>query len=139
MSNLEIVSNTSDSKRLEIALKENFFRELDKVYDYEEIKDFSKNELMELYTDGKVSGVINKMINDSILVRVNRGKYKLAISEKIVDIKGIMREALMNSMNEIQDGLSKVSAVELSDNDFTLFTEARETLKILKEKYDSFE
>lgn len=139
MSNLEIVSNTSDSKRLEIALKENFFRELDKVYDYEEIKDFSKNELMELYTDGKVSGVINKMINDSILVRVNRGKYKLAISEKIVDIKGIMREVLMNSMNEIQDGLSKVSAVELSDNDFTLFTEARETLKILKEKYDLFE
>ncbi|EIF2088279.1 hypothetical protein ACV3RL_16205 [Clostridium perfringens] len=139
MSNLEIVSNTSDSKRLEIALKENFFRELDKVYDYEEIKDFSKNELMELYTDGKVSGVINKMINDSILVRVNRGKYKLAISGKNVDIKGIMREVLMNSMNEIQDGLSKVSAVELSDNDFTLFTEARETLKILKEKYDLFE
>ncbi|WP_300453738.1 hypothetical protein [Fusobacterium sp.] len=139
MSNLEIVSNTSDSKRLEIALKENFFRELDKVYDYEEIKDFSKNELRELYTDGKVSGVINKMINDSILVRVNRGKYKLAISEKIVDIKGIMREVLMNSMNEIQDGLSKVSAVELSDNDFILLTKARETLKTLQEKYDWFE
>lgn len=139
MSNLEIVSNTSDSKRLEIALKENFFRELDKIYDYEEIKDFSKNELRELYTDGKVSGVINKMINDSILVRVNRGKYKLAISEKIVDIKGIMREVLMNSMNEIQDGLSKVSAVELSDNDFILLTKARETLKTLQEKYDWFE
>lgn len=79
------------------------------------------------------------MINDSILVRVNRGKYKLAISEKIVDIKGIMREVLMNSMNEIQDGLSKVSAVELSDNDFILLTKARETLKTLQEKYDWFE
>ena len=76
------------------------------------------------YTDGKLSGVINKMINDSILIRVNRGKDKLAKSEKRVDIKGIMREVLINTMNEIQKGLSKVSAVELSDNDFILLTEA---------------
>ena len=68
MSNAGIISNTSDSKRLEIDLKENFFRDVDKVYDYEEIKNFSKNELRELYTDGKLSGVINKMINDSILI-----------------------------------------------------------------------
>ena len=51
MSNAGIISNTSDSKRLEIDLKENFFRDVDKVYDYEEIKNFSKNELRELYTD----------------------------------------------------------------------------------------
>ena len=92
-----------------------------------------------LYTDGKLSGVINKMINDSILIRVNRGKYKLATSEERVDIKGIMREVLINTMNEIQKGLSKVSAVELSDNDFILLTEARETLKILQGKYELFE
>ncbi|MDM0555331.1 hypothetical protein ACV3ZZ_15855 [Clostridium perfringens] len=139
MSNAVIISNTSDSKRLEIDLKENFFRDVDKVYDYEEIKNFSKNELRELYTDGKLSGVINKMINDSILIRVNRGKYKLATSEERVDIKGIMREVLINTMNEIQKGLSKVSAVELSDNDFILLTEARETLKILQGKYELFE
>ncbi|ELC8342952.1 hypothetical protein P7A58_15220 [Clostridium perfringens] len=139
MSNAGIISNTSDSKRLEIDLKENFFRDVDKVYDYEEIKNFSKNELRELYTDGKLSGVINKMINDSILIRVNRGKYKLATSEERVDIKGIMREVLINTMNEIQKGLSKVSAVELSDNDFILLTEARETLKILQGKYELFE
>ncbi len=139
MGNVGIISNTSDSKRLEIALKENFFSDVDKVYDYEEIKNFSKNELRELYTDGKVSGVINKMINDSILIRVNRGKYKLATAEERVDIKGIMRDVLMNTINEIQKGLSKVSAVELSDNDFILLTEARETLKILQGKYALFE
>lgn len=139
MSNMQITSNPSDSKRLERALKEKFFRSEDKIYDYEDIKNFSKNELMELYTDGKVAGVINKMINDSILIRLNRGKYKLSVSEEGVDIKGIMRGVLVNTMNEIQNGLSKVSAVKLTDNDFLLLTEARETLKILQEKYDLFE
>lgn len=139
MSNMQITSNPSDSKRLERALKEKFFRSEDKIYDYEDIKNFSKNELMELYTDGKVAGVINKMINDSILIRLNRGKYKLSVSEEGVDIKGIMRGVLVNTMNEIQNGLSKVSAVKLNDNDFLLLTEARETLKILQEKYDLFE
>lgn len=139
MSNMQITSNPSDSKRLERALKEKFFRSEDKIYDYEDIKNFSKNELMELYTDGKVAGVINKMINDFILIRLNRGKYKLSVSEEGVDIKGIMRGVLVNTMNEIQNGLSKVSAVKLTDNDFLLLTEARETLKILQEKYDLFE
>lgn len=139
MSNMQITSNPSDSKRLERALKEKFFRSEDKIYDYEDIKNFSKNELMELYTDGKVAGVINKMINDSILIRLNRGKYKLSVSEEGVDIKGIMRGVLVNTMNEIQNGLSKVSAVKLTDNDFLLLTEARETLKFLQEKYDLFE
>lgn len=139
MSNLQNSSNISDSKRLEKSLKDNFFKEVDKVYGYEDIKNFSKNELRELYTDGKVSGVINKMINEGILVRANRGKYKLAISEVHIDIKGVMKEILKNTISEIQNGLSKVSAVELSDNDFILLTRARETLKVLQEKYVLFE
>lgn len=139
MSNLQNSSNISDSKRLEKSLKDNFFREVDKVYGYEDIKNFSKNELRELYTDGKVSGVINKMINEGILVRANRGQYKLAISEVHIDIKGVMKEILKNTINEIQNGLSKVSAVQLNDNDFILLTRSRETLKVLQEKYALFE
>lgn len=139
MSNLQNLSNISDSKRLEKSLKDNFFREVDKVYGYEDIKNFSKNELRELYTDGKVSGVINKMINEGILVRANRGQYKLAISEVHIDIKGVMKEILKNTINEIQNGLSKVSAVQLNDNDFILLTRSRETLKVLQEKYALFE
>lgn len=139
MSNLQNLSNISDSKRLEKSLKDNFFREVDKVYGYEDIKNFSKNELRELYTDGKVSGVINKMINEGILVRANRGQYKLAISEVHIDIEGVMKEILKHTISEIQNGLSKVSAVELSDNDFMLLTRARETLKVLQEKYALFE
>lgn len=139
MSNLQNLSNISDSKRLEKSLKDNFFKEVDKVYGYEDIKNFSKNELRELYTDGKVSGVINKMINEGILVRANRGQYKLAISEVHIDIKGVMKEILKNTINEIQNGLSKVSAVQLNDNDFILLTRSRETLKVLQEKYALFE
>ena len=138
MSNLQNLSNISDSKRLEKSLKDNFFREVDKVYGYEDIKNFSKNELRELYTDGKVSGVINKMINEGILVRANRGQYKLATSEVCIDIKEVMKEILKNTISEIQNGLSKVSAVQLNDNDFILLTRARETLKVLQEKYDLF-
>lgn len=139
MSNLQNSSNISDSKRLEKSLKDNFFKEIDKVYEYEKIKNFSENELGESYTDGKVSGVINKMINEGILVRVNRGQYKLAISEVHIDIKGVMKEILKNTINEIQNGLSKVSAVQLNDNDFILLTRSRETLKVLQEKYALFE
>lgn len=134
MVNKKIDSNISDSKKLAISFEKKLFINKNIKYDYENIKEFSKTVLGDSYSEGKVSGTINKMINESKLSRVGRGKYMLSSPAEDINIKEIVNEKLTKALEEIQGELVKVDAVKLDDDNFQTFAKSRELLKLITEK-----
>lgn len=134
MVNKKIDSNISDSKKLAISFEKKLFINKNIKYDYENIKEFSKTVLGDSYSEGKVSGTINKMINESKLSRVGRGKYMLSSPAEDINIKEIVNKKLTKALEEIQGELVKVDAVKLDDDNFQTFAKSRELLKLITEK-----
>lgn len=131
----------TDSKKLQLSLVEKLFIDINKTYKYDEIKEFSKNELKDKYTDGKLSGVINKMLNKNIIVRLEMGKYKLKpkIDNTNENIKPIISECLINTINNIENDLSNINAIKLDKEDYDIFIKIKnilEDLKDLKKNYN---
>ncbi|MGL5576974.1 MAG: hypothetical protein ACRDCW_15655 [Sarcina sp.] len=86
------------------------------------------------YTDGKVSGVINKRIKTGIIIRIERGIYKFIEGYKF-GVKSVTKAILENAVGEINENLSKVDITALDDKEFEDIREIRKLMKSLEEFY----
>ena len=124
-------NNNTDSKKLRDALEKEFFKETDTVYNYNDIKEFAKKTLgVKNFSEGKLSGVITKMVKNDIIYRVEPSKYKRIKKDK--SIKEILNESLDNAINEIEKELSKTEVIKLDNENFNNFNKGREILINLK-------
>ena len=124
-------NNNTDSKKLRDALEKEFFKETDTVYNYNDIKEFAKKTLGEKnFSEGKLSGVITKMVKNDIICRVEPSKYKRIKTDK--SIREILNESLDNAINEIEKELSKIEVIKLDNENFNNFNKGREILINLK-------
>ena len=124
-------NNNKDSKNLRYALEKEFFKETDTVYNYNDIKEFAKKTLGEKnFSEGKLSGVITKMVKNDIICRVEPSKYKRIKTDK--SIREILNESLDNAINEIEKELSKIEVIKLDNENFNNFNKGREILINLK-------
>lgn len=123
----------SDSKILEDKLKKEFFLSLNKEYSYKEIIEFA--EKVEGYTPGKVNGILNRLIEKSFLIRLERGKYKLSYnsnnSQK--DIRKFVLNNLDKAINNINDKLSNIiKSNKLDDLNKTEYNDFLSSMELLK-------
>lgn len=125
----------TDSKKLQISLIDKLFTDINKIYEYDEIKEFSRNELKDNYTDGKLSGVINKMLNKNIIFRLGTGKYKLKPENDDINgnTKHIINQCLVKTINSIENDLSNINAIKLNKEDYEVFIKIKNILEDLKD------
>ena len=124
-------NNNKKKKKLRDALEKEFFKETDTVYNYNDIKEFAKKTLGEKnFSEGKLSGVITKMVKNDIICRVEPSKYKRIKTDK--SIREILNESLDNAINEIEKELSKIEVIKLDNENFNNFNKGREILINLK-------
>ncbi len=125
----------TDSKKLQISLIDKLFTDINKIYEYDEIKEFSRNELKDNYTDGKLSGVINKMLNKNIIFRLGTGKYKLKPKNDDINAntKHIINQCLIKTINSIENDLSNINAIKLNKEDYEVFIKIKNILEDLKD------
>lgn len=124
-------NNKTDSKKLREELEKEFFKEVDKVYNYSDIKEFAKEKLgSNNFSEGKVSGTINRMVKNGIICRVEPSKYKKVKTDK--SIREILNDSLDNAINEIEKELSKIEVIKLDNKSFNDFNKGREILLNLK-------
>lgn len=127
----------SDSKLLEEALEMKYFVDDDKEYDYEEIKNFSKKILGENYTDGKTAGAIRRLVEKSLIVRSDRGKYKKNIEEqcdKVIDISHVVTTNLETSITNIKQQLINLDVLSLNEIEFKVFSESKNLITLIEHK-----
>lgn len=125
------MSNITDTKKLEKVFLEEIFNN-NKVYDYEELKNVAKRVLGEDYSDGKVSGLVNKLIKNNVIVRIERGQYTRSDAYKI-DIKSIVKSSLESSLEEIKEALGQMDIANISDKEFEDISEVRKLIRSLEE------
>lgn len=128
----------TDSKLLANQLKDNFFKDYNKIYDFTEIKTFAENVLKDRYTMGKVAGTLNTLISNKKIQRIEKGKYKV-IPEETNDLsmKEIVNLKLRYALDEIEHNLSYLNVISLPTDEFETFLKIRNLLDSIKNNLDN--
>lgn len=132
------MENITDSKLLSNELKDNFFTDYSKIYDFAEIKTFAEGVLGEKrYTIGKVAGTLNTMISNNEIQRIEKGKYKVIPKEiKDSSMKEVVNLKLRYALGDIEHNLSKLNVISLPADEFQTFLKIRKLLDDIKSSLD---
>ncbi|HFL3593103.1 TPA: hypothetical protein ACG3R3_003814 [Clostridioides difficile] len=125
----------NDSRKIEKLLLDKIFTNESEV-DYETVKKECKELLKEKYTDGKVSGVINKLVKNNVIIRTERGIYKkncLHIND--VDIEQIVKSIFNKAILEINAEVSKINPFNLTEGEFKSLQKIKKDIIEIEEKF----
>lgn len=112
-------------------------------FTYSELKDKAEEFLGEEFSIGVINGILYKMCQNNVLRKVGYGEYTLFESElteerddEIIDVKVLIQNSLREAINKIQNGLSKVNILELSEDDFKYIKEIKDSISDLNSKFN---
>jgi len=127
-------TNSTDSTKLRNYLLGEVFNS-EKVYEYETLKDRGRDLLGKDYSDGKLSGVMTKLVEKGLVERIGRGSYKKKTDSKI-NIEEVVKNHFSEAIESIQESIGNINALDLDNKEFETLKKTREIIATIQEQFN---